>query len=140
MPDIHCAITTFKVLMISTCNCIGAPTAVRDLRVNTKSDTSVIIKWNRPEIIGRDDFYYIIKYTDIANLEDSLSNDPLSFRLVDSASTVSFRLPSIGSGLELKPNTDYIIKVIVHNGVSDQEPENEPLRKRDISVKTKEGG
>ena len=104
------------------------------------NDTSVIITWNRPEVIGRDDFYYIIKYTDIANFDQNLSTDPISARYVNSAPTVFLRVPSIASGLELRPNTDYIIKVIVHNGVSDQESDNEPLRLKDITVKTKEGG
>lgn len=98
------------------------------------------ITWKKPEITGRDDFYYIIKYTDVANSESNFTIDPRVVRYTSNNETVSVHIPSSESGLSLEPNTDYIIKVIVHNGVSDQEPDNEPLRRKDISFRTKEGG
>ncbi len=62
---------------------------------------------------------------------------------VNTSETVSYtvigRCPN-SEIVGLLPNTRYSIRVTSHNGVSDQDTENEALRQLIIQVKTAEGG
>ena len=106
------------------------PGLVRNLRTTTITSTSVSLSWTRPEVTGRDDFYYSIEYSDPNTGSFILSNG----NYVNSALTVSYTVPN------LRPNTQYTIRVTTHNGVSDQDTENEALRRVDLPISTGEGG
>ena len=103
---------------------------VRNLRTTTITSTSVSLSWTRPEVTGRDDFYYSIEYSDPNTGSFILSNG----NYVNSALTVSYTVPN------LRPNTLYTIRVTTHNGVSNQDIENEPLRRVDLPSRTLERG
>jgi len=42
------------------------PTAVRNLRVNSKTNTSITIQWDPPSITGRSDYYYNVEYSNMS--------------------------------------------------------------------------
>ena len=119
---------------------VGPSSPVLNLRATQIRNKSVTVTWTRPEEICRNDFYYIVEYSDPDNYGNFLLADRLNTRYFNSAPTVTYRVPTISSGLSLRPYTNYTIRVTVHNGVSDQDVENEPLRRIDIFVTTKEGG
>ena len=88
-------------------------------------EKSVSVSWERPTISGRDDFYYIVEYSD----GDSTGSNPV----VSLDRVVQYPL----SGLT--PATDYIITVTVENGVSDRDPQNDYLRRCELRLTTMEG-
>ncbi len=101
------------------------------LEVTTITATNVTLSWTRPEVTGRDDFYYSIEYSDPDNTGSFiLSNE----NYVNSSSALSYTVPN------LRPNTPYTIRVTTHNGVSDQDTENETLRRVDLPTRTREQG
>ncbi len=108
----------------------GPSGLVGNLHTTTITSTSVSLSWTRPEVTGRDDFYYSIEYSDPNTGSFILSNG----NYVNSALTVSYPVPN------LHPNTPYTIRVTTHNGVSDQDTENEALRRVDLPIRTEEGG
>lgn len=71
------------------------------------SNQSISVQWERPLVIGRDDFYYILEYSD---------GGSVTSRLVINQSEV---VSQVITGL--KGATDYRITVTVVNGVSVQE-------------------
>ena len=87
---------------------------------------SLKVEWQRPEVTGRDDYYYILQYTD----GESVRSNPVINR--------SQVVPQVISGL--KPVTEYTITVTVVNAVSDQDRENEFKRRCELVVTTIEGG
>ncbi len=117
---------TYMLSFVNT----APPGPVRNLRSTTISNNSVILSWTRPEVTGRDDFYYSIEYSDPNTGSFILSNG----NYVNSTLTVSYTVPN------LRPNTPYTIRVTTHNGVSDQDTENEALRRMDLPIRTREGG
>ena len=119
---------------------VGPPNPVLDLRATQIGNTSITVTWTRPEIC-RTDFYYIVEYSDPDNFGNFLpaTGDLMNKRYYNSAPTVTYRVPTISSGLSLRPYTDYTIRVTVHNGVSDQDSENEPLRRAELQNRTREG-
>ena len=108
------------------------PGPVRDLRVTIVTSTSVTVRWTRPEVIGRSDFYYTLQYSDPDNIGAFLPANPM--RIVNSALSVSHTITG------LQPYTTYTIQVTSHNGVSDQDTENAALRIVTIQVRTLGGG
>ena len=90
------------------------------------------VRWTRPEVIGRSDFYYTLQYSDPDNIGEFLPANPI--KIVNSALSVSHTVTG------LQPNTAYTIRVTSHNGVSDQDTENAALRIVTIQVRTLEGG
>ena len=118
---------------MSTCIInIGPPSACRNLKVNaarTRANT-ITITWERPLIIGRDDYYYDIHYTDPDfpgemrfiqhNLNPFIKNSPL----------VQYSV----SGL--RPLTNYTIRITVHNGVSEQDLKGKGKRMCQVSATT----
>ncbi len=75
---------------------------------------------------GRPDYYYSIEYSD----PDTGSFIVDSERYVSTFYTIS----------DLRPNTPYTVVVTSHNGVSDQDSDNEALRRVSIQTRTSEGG
>ncbi len=111
------------VIIVNTAPC--GP--VINLRATTITNTRVTLSWTRPE---GDDCYYSIEYSDPNTGSFILSNG----NYVKSALTVSYTVPN------LHPNTPYTIRVTTHNGVSDQDTENEALRRVDLPIRTLGGG
>ncbi len=85
------------------------------------------LEWTRPEVTGRDDFYYTYQIFDSDHI------------LPDTPITLPFTAFSYTEE-RLRPVTPYTFRIITHNGVSDQDKENAALRKVELVVKTKEGG
>ena len=108
------------------------PGPVRDLQVALLTSTSVTVRWTRPEVTGRPDFYYTLQYSDPDNIGEFLPAIPM--RIMNSALSVSHTITG------LQPYTTYTIRVISHNGVSDQDTENAALRIMTIQIGTLEGG
>ena len=100
------------------------PSECRDIKVITVTEKSINISWEIPTNTGRDDFYYILEYTDGENTE---SNPVFSQNRVVQYSIV-----------RLKPGTEYSIIVTVENGVSDQDLQNEHLRRCELRRTTLE--
>jgi hypothetical protein len=81
---------------------------------------SITVRWNRPSITGRDDYYYTVHYSDPDNHTSFLSHNPEP--LVKTGPVVEYTL----SGLRVL--TEFTIRVVVHNGVSEQDPGSEADR------------
>ena len=81
------------------------------------------MKWERPLITGRDDFYYTIHYSEDNTTFTQHNINPL----VKTGTQVDYTL----SGL--KTLTWLTIRVEVHNGVSDQDPEGVEDRKCEVT-------
>ena len=84
------------------------------------------MRWERPVVTGRSDFYYILEYSDGENEESNqvINQDQVVSQLI--------------SGL--RPATEYTITVTVVNGVSDQDPGNEIVRNCQLKTTTLEAG
>ena len=119
--DIHISINFLRNI-----SSLGPPSACRNLRVRqerTRANT-ITVRWERPLITGRDDYYYDIFYSDPElpgnfkkhNLNPFIKNYPL----------VTYSV----SGL--RPLTNYTIRVVSCNGVSDQDPEGEKERRCEV--------
>ena len=91
---------------------VAPPTSCGNLQVvnDRTRATTMTVRWNRPEITGRDDFYYNIFYSE--NNQTFVQHNPRRYIKKD------FEVDYSLSGL--KPLTKYLIKVVVENGVSDQ--------------------
>ena len=72
---------------------------------------TITVRWERPEITGRDDFYYNIFY----------SEDNQTFTQHNSRPYVKQDALVDYSVSGLRPLTIYTIRVITENGVSDQD-------------------
>ena len=88
-------------------------------------EQTVNISWSKPDDTGRDDFYYVVEYSD----GESVGSVPV----VSEERVVQY---SIGG---LRPATDYTFTVTVENGVSDQDAQNEYLRRCELKLTTQEG-
>ena len=102
------------------CCCSPAPpTAVRNLSVVSSSETEVVVRWEAPDELGRTDYYYSVS----RSIPDDIGNfQTLNDRLTNTASNVTFRVTN------LVPFTAYMIRVSVHNGVSQNDSANDQLR------------
>ena len=105
--------------------CIEPPSECQRIKIISIEEQSVSLSWKRPVIIGRDDFYYAVKYSDGETVE---SNPVVNLRR-----EVHYFIDG------LKYATEYTITVTVKNGVSDQDPENKHLRRCELRLKTQEG-
>lgn len=101
------------------------PSACRNIYVQQKTDTQLIIRWTKPENTGRKEFYYQIQYSN--------GDATGQHSLVDRTDYVQEVISS------LKTNTEYTITVTVHNTVSDQDIRNEHLRRCELTASTEEG-
>ena len=94
----------------------GPPTACLNLHVfepKTRAN-SITVRWDRPLITGRDDYYYTVHYSDPDNHTSFLQHN--QDHLVKRGPVVEYTL----SGLRVL--TEFTIRVVVHNGVSEQDP------------------
>jgi len=109
------------------------PTAVRNLRGISKTNTSITIQWNRPEEIGSLDYYY--------NVEHSNHDDISTYKRHNQKKIYGANINTttyIVTGLQ--PITTYFIRVSVHNKVSGNDSQNDDRRIREVSDTTLEGG
>ena len=106
------------------------PTAVRNLRVSSKTNTSITIQWEPPSITGRSDYYYNVEYSDPQNI--SIYEQHNQERISDTTTMYDV------TGLE--PITTYIIRISVHNEVSGNDGQNDDERRQQVSDTTLEGG
>ena len=104
---------------------IEPPTACRNIKLVSMEEQNVSISWKRPVQVGRNDFYYIVEYSDC----DTVGSDTV----VNQHRVVHY---TIGG---LKYATEYNTTVTVENGVSDQDPKNEYLRRCELRFMTQEG-
>ena len=105
----------------------GPPSSCRNLRVyhpRTRANT-ITVRWERPLITGRDDYYYNIFHSN-PDIPGSFTRHNRNSFIKDS-SVVQYSV----SGL--RPLTNYTIRVTVHNGVSDQDPGGEQGRRCEVS-------
>ena len=100
------------------------PSECRNIMAISVKEKSINISWEIPINTGRNDFYYNVEYSD---------GDSVESNLLFSQNTVV--LYSIDG---LKPGTDYTITVTVENGVSDQDLQNEHLRRCELRLTTLE--
>ena len=104
----------------------GPPSACRNIKSNHIGAQSLNVQWERPEVTGRDDYYYMLEYSD----GESVGSN----QVINQSQVVSQLITG------LKSITDYTITVTVVNGVSDQDKENEFKRTCELAVTTTEGG
>ena len=98
--------------------------------MESRTATTVNIRWNRPAIIGRPDYFYSVDVSD---------PDRVHAFVEDNSNYRDTRVRPTYSVSPLVPHTSYVIRVSVHNGVSDQDPDGH-LRTCDVNVMTREGG
>lgn len=103
------------------------PARCRDIGVVLVTATAIIIAWTKPEQTGREDFYYTVYYK-------QLSAPPSSWVTAGSYVNNSERVEYTVDGLQ--PSTDYVLRVVAHNGVSDQDLMNEESRTCETAVTT----
>ena len=106
------------------------PTSCTNIAVLSKTDTTLTVRWSRPASTGRDDFFYRVLHSDPDNFGEFITENA---NLRDTRSVVTYTMS------KLVPFTSYTVKVITHNGVSDQDP-NKQFRICETTGKTKEGG
>ena len=95
----------------------------------TAQQTSITVVWSSPAVTGgRSDLYYQVEYSDPDNLCAYTGTD-----YVNGGSTRR----KVFNGL--RPYTHYCVRVIAHNGVSDQDPDGTHLRTVQQCTITKEG-
>ena len=115
----------------------GPPTTITNLTDTGTTSTTITVRWNRPTTTGRGDYYYVVEYTDPDGVGEVYIQD--NSRLVNSNVQVTYTVDGAdGSGLQA--DTPYIIRVSVHNGVSDLDGENADDRRQQVQVTTPEGG
>ena len=51
------------------------PTAVRNLKVDSKTNTSITIQWDPPSMTGRSDYYYNVEYSDPNNISKYIQHN-----------------------------------------------------------------
>ena len=114
--------------MLSTFNVhTGPPTAARNLNVTHSASTSITIQWDPPIRTGRPDYYYVIEYSDPDDASIYHRHNE------DGVKGNSYTLD------KMRPDTIYIIRVTVHNGVSNQDSENAIDRMVSVKGHTAEG-
>jgi hypothetical protein len=92
--------------------------------------TTVDVTWTRPTVIGRDDYFYVVEVSD---------PDRVNAFNVHNSNLVNETIQPTYKVSPLVPHTSYVIRVSVHNGVSDQDPDGH-LRICEVEVMTLEGG
>ena len=93
-------------------------------------ETEVVVRWDAPDEPGRTDYYYSVS----RSIPGDLTNfQTLNDRLTNTASIVTLPVTN------LVPFTNYIIRVSVHNGVSQNDSANDQLRVREVTASTDEG-
>ena len=105
---------------------VGPPSVCRNIKTKFAGDRFLDVQWERPAITGRDDFYYVLEYSDGESVGSNL--------VINQSQVVSQLITG------LKPATEYTITVTVVNGVSDQDQGNDFKRTCRLTATTVEGG
>ena len=100
------------------------PSSPIDLTATTITGTTITITWNQPATTGRNDFFYRVFQSD--------PDQPGSFILT--RDNLVNRVSYVFTGLV--PFTGYILRVSVHNGVSDLDPDGADGRVSEVTAKT----
>ena len=103
------------------------PTAVRNLTVTDITSNTITIEWEAPVRTGRPDFYYVVENSDPDDISILIRHS--NNELKDTSYIVD----------GLRPDTKHIIRVSVHNGVSDLDVKNADERRVVINARTEEG-
>ena len=122
LHSVHCLLHSYICLIIAP------PGPVQSLSTASTTSTTATISWNRPASTGRSDYYYYIGRSDPSGSATSITT--VNSRLVNTASTVTYTVT------DLEPYEDYVITVIAHNGVSDQDSNNVGSRTRTTEART----
>ena len=115
------------ILQLLSLVCVpGPPSACQYIKTEFVGDQLLNVQWRRPDITGRDDYYYILTYDDGKSVG--------SHSVINKSQVVSQLIT------DLKPATEYTVTVTLVNGVSDQDKENECKRTCHIRTTTLDGG
>ena len=107
-------------------NSSAPPSSISNCHINQRFDTAVTIRWRSPANCGgRSDCYYQIKI----NNDSPKQHSPVFRPNIQETFTVE----------NLQPSTTYSITVSIHNGVSDQDPDNARNRECVIVATTLQG-
>ncbi len=96
--------------------------------VERTSANSIRIRWERPLITGRDDYYYNIHYSDPDQPGTFIQHN--RYPLVQNSHVVEYNVSGLSS------LTNYTIRVTVLNGVSEQDRGGEERRRCDVNATT----
>ena len=108
---------------------VESPTAVRNLAVTITASNSITIEWDPPLRTG-EGFYYVVEYS---NPDDISMYNRHTDNFTDPSNCNCYTVDN------LRSYSSYIIRVSVHNHVSDQDEENADQRVMEVSQRTKEG-
>ena len=92
-------------------------------------DTNAQLEWDKPQEVGRDDFYYAINRTSPDTSDEIMINT----NYVDNREVVTFKVTG------LAPKTTYTFTVCIHNGVSQFDQINDKLRVVTQQATTRQG-
>eukprot|EP00731_Ephydatia_muelleri_P014615 Em0008g335a len=108
--------------------CTSPPTVPNNLMITSITNTSISLMWEKPDVIGRDDYYFAVKYR-----TDSSLKFITAFKVIDKSNVIAYTLHNLTS------YTSYEISVTAVNGVSDQDWYNDCIRTATITAATLEG-
>ena len=97
--------------------------------VGDRTNTSITIQWTTPTRTGRRDYYYNVEYSDPDDASRYIQHNKKEI-----SNTNMYRVTG------LRPNTTYVIRISVHNGVSGNDSANDDDRRRQVAANTEEGG
>ena len=95
----------------------------------TETQDSLTIRWDCPESNGREDTFFMVCHTTVDTSPQCSEVTP-----------VSCEDPVVHTITGLDPVTSYMIDVSTHDGITDQDPDNDLLRISRTSGSTAEGG
>ena len=100
------------------------PSKPTNLRNTSNTVNSISIAWSSPDFLGeRDDLYYTVEYSD----PDKVGKMIMA---IECMTSTSFTVTG------LQPATDYVIRVMARNGVSDQDVGGGLSRMKEIFCRT----
>ena len=116
-----------RVLYCNKHRIIEPPSAPQSLSLYP-THTNIFVTWSRPsDEGGRTDLYYQVEHSDPENFG--------SYNGTVYLSSLTHNVTLYG----LRPYTQYCVRVIAHNGVSDQDSDRTFLRTAEECVRTNEG-
>ena len=114
------------IIMMKLTNSLAPPPPISNCDISLQFDTAITIRWRSPANCGgRSDCYYQIKI----NNDYPKRHSPVFRPNIQETFTVE----------NLQPSTTYSITVSIHNGVSDQDPDNARNRECVIVATTLQG-
>ena len=104
-------------MYVNTFLASAPPSSCTGTRVVLVTATDITVEWRRPDFTGREDFYYSVFYRELTN-----SSGTMLGPYINKSDYVDFAING------LQPSTQYLIKITVRNGVSDQDVKNDISR------------